>query len=142
MSNRVRTQLSVKNPYYIEPERMLELRHFVHQYDSWKRWVKDYNFKYGTVFYSGMGRDQNVHKPVEEEVERRDRFVSSIDMVDKTLCEAFNEMTNSIRNYILEAITGNKSYEWLRTMHNVPFGKDYYFRRYRKFYWLLDKVRK
>lgn len=142
MSHRVRTKLSIKNPCYISPERMLELRHFVHQYDSWRCWLKDYSFKYGTASYDGVPHDKNIRKPVEEEVERRDRFLSYIDMVNKTLEKAFSEIPDSFRNYILEAITTNKSYEWLRTMHNVPFGKDYYFKRYRTFYWLLDKVRK
>lgn len=142
MSNRVRTKLSVKNPYYISPERMLELRHFVYQYDSWKRWLKDYSFKYGMITYDVIYHDRNICKPVEEEVERRDRFLSHIDMVNKTLENSFSEIPDRVLNYILEAITTNKPYEWLRTKHNVPFGKDYYFKRYRKFYWLLDKVRK
>jgi len=144
MSHRVRTKLSIKNPCYISPERMLELRHFVHQYGEWVKALKEWSFKYGSIRYGNLSYGDRLAtpKPTEEQAELRDYYISRIMMVEDALSEAFNDLPANIWNYILEAVTTNKSYDWLKTKHNVPFGKDYYFRRYRKFYWLLDKVRK
>lgn len=144
MSHRVRTKLSIKNPCYISPERMLELRHFVHQYEEWVKALKEWSFKYGGIRYGSMSYGDRLAtpKPTEEQAELRDYYISRIMMVEDALTEAFDELPPKIWDCVLEAITTNKSYDWLKTKHNVPFGKDYYFRRYRKFYWLLDKVRK
>lgn len=43
--------------------------------------------------------------------------------------------------YILKAVTEGLSYTYLRTKLEIPCGRDMYYDRYRRFFWLLNKVR-
>lgn len=47
----------------------------------------------------------------------------------------------SLADYILKAVTEGYSYTYLKTMLGIPCGRSMYFDRYRKFFWLLSKVR-
>ena len=60
-----------------------------------------------------------------------------IDMVEKAAKEADLELSN----YILLAVTENLSYAYLQSKLEIPCGRDMYYDRYRKFFWLLDKMR-
>jgi hypothetical protein len=44
-------------------------------------------------------------------------------------------------NYILKAVTENLSYTYLKSRLDIPCGKDMYYDRYRKFFWLLNEAR-
>jgi hypothetical protein len=43
--------------------------------------------------------------------------------------------------YILKAVTEDLSYNYLKSRLEIPCGKDMYYDRYRKFFWLLSKER-
>lgn len=43
--------------------------------------------------------------------------------------------------YILKAVTEGLSYTYLRTKLDIPCGKDMYYDRYRRFFWLLSEIR-
>ena len=43
--------------------------------------------------------------------------------------------------YILKAVTEGRSYTYLRTRLGIPCGKDMYYDRYRRFFWLLSEIR-
>ena len=43
--------------------------------------------------------------------------------------------------YILKAVTEDLSYNYLKSRLEMPCGKDMYYDRYRKFFWLLSKER-
>lgn len=51
------------------------------------------------------------------------------------------EADNDLHTYILKAVTEGLSYTYLRTKMNIPCGRDMYYDRYRKFFWLLDNAR-
>ena len=51
------------------------------------------------------------------------------------------EADRYLSQYILKAVTENLSYTYLKTKMGIPCGKDMYYDRYRKFFWLLNKVR-
>ena len=51
------------------------------------------------------------------------------------------ETDNCLHNYILKAVTEGRSYTYLKTVMNIPCGRDMYYDRYRKFFWLLDRAR-
>lgn len=44
-------------------------------------------------------------------------------------------------SYILKAVTEGLSYTYLKTALEMPCGRDAYYDRYRRFFWLLDKER-
>ena len=60
-----------------------------------------------------------------------------IEMVEKIAKEA----DDYLWQYILKAVTENLSYTHLKTRFDIPCGKDMYYDRYRKFFWLLNKAR-
>jgi hypothetical protein len=60
-----------------------------------------------------------------------------IEMVERIAKEA----DDYLWYYILKAVTENLSYTYLKTKLSIPCGKDMYYDRYRKFFWLLSKVR-
>jgi hypothetical protein len=43
--------------------------------------------------------------------------------------------------YLLKAVTEGLSYTHLKTKLDIPCGKDMYYDRYRKFFWLLSEFR-
>jgi hypothetical protein len=51
------------------------------------------------------------------------------------------EADDYLWQFILKAVTENLSYTHLKTKFDIPCGKDMYYDRYRKFFWLLSKVR-
>lgn len=48
----------------------------------------------------------------------------------------------STGNYIFKAVTDGVSYVWLNMHTDIPCGKDMFYDRYRRFFWLLDGVRR
>ena len=51
------------------------------------------------------------------------------------------EADRYLYEYILRAVTENLSYTYLKSRLNIPCGKDMYYDRYRKFFWLLSASR-
>jgi hypothetical protein len=47
-----------------------------------------------------------------------------------------------LHRYILKAVTEELSYTYLKAKMDIPCGKDMYYDRYRKFFWLLSEARK
>jgi hypothetical protein len=46
-----------------------------------------------------------------------------------------------LHEYILKGVTENRSYTYLRSKLEIPCGRDLYYDRYRRFFWLLSEVR-
>lgn len=141
MSTKIKPEVSIKNDYYIEKERYYELKHFCRQWPSWARILHDYEIHYPQFNADGMPRDA-YHKaevnPTAEEVERRDYA----DRCSRMLNECAYKSDEDIGYYILLGVTEGLSYDILQVKHNIPCGREYYYNRYRKFFWLLDKMRR
>lgn len=58
-------------------------------------------------------------------------------MVEQTAIEA----DANLAYYILKAVTEGLSYSHLKARLEIPCGKDMYYDRYRRFFWLLSKIR-
>ena len=122
---RMRTTISKKNPYWVPKHRFLELRHFSLQY---KDWVKELNDI--CLIPSDPGFD-----PTGEIASRTAKLKSNIELVEKCCHDA----DAGIWRFIFLAVTEDYSYEHLRTALHIPCGKDYYFTRWRKYFWLLSQ---
>jgi hypothetical protein len=55
--------------------------------------------------------------------------------------KAAREADRYLYDYILKAVTEDLSYTYLKSKMDIPCGKDMYYDRYRKFFWLLNKLR-
>lgn len=68
---------------------------------------------------------------------QRMSYLEKIQMIEKASMDA----DDVLYPYILKAVTEGLSYVYLKSSLDIPCGKDLYYDRYRRFFWLLDKLR-
>lgn len=136
MATVIRAEISEKNKYWIDKHRHYELKHFCLQYPSWK---KAYNSLDGFE-----GRNKDVYckvttpsDPTGKVVEMRTVYLERMELVKRIAYEADRELGS----YIFVAVTEGLSYTYLRTKLSIPCGRDMYYDRYRRFFWLLSQAR-
>ena len=138
MATIIRPQISTKNKYWIDKHRHYELKHFCLQYPAWKKTYVDLD-KMG-IPVSSIERVSSSNLPGDPTARRavvKAQLNERIEMVENSAKEA----DDYLWQYILKAVTENLSYTHLKTKFDIPCGKDMYYDRYRKFFWLLSKVR-
>ena len=138
MATIVRPELSIKNKYHIDKHRHYELKHFCLQYPLWKKAYKD--LESINIALSTIGRLPSSNTPGDPTAKRaiaKAQLIERIEMVEQIAKEA----DDYLWQYILKAVTENLSYTYLKSKLDIPCGKDMYYDRYRKFFWLLNKVR-
>lgn len=139
MATTIRAELSEKNRYWIDKHRHYELKHFCLQYPSWK---KEYDIlQVPSISSSMMERFPSISlhsDPTASFAMRRTYYAERIHLIEKTAMEA----DKYLYNYILRAVTEGLSYTYLKSRLNIPCGRDMYYDRYRKFFWLLSNSRK
>lgn len=138
MTTTTRPELSKKNEYYLEKHRYYELKHFCLQYSTWKK---------AYVALDGLSRrpddlvifsqTNKIADPTAKCVEARDYYSERMRMIE----EAAKCTDEYIGSYILKAVTEGRTYENLRSVHNIPIGREAYYKLYRKFFWILSKLR-
>lgn len=136
MSTTIRPEVSVNNPYWVERHRYYELKHFCLQYSIWQKKLKDMDG------YSGGGvrqvsGDILEADPTYDAVEARNRYVKWIGLIEQTA----KDTDTVLAHYILRGVTEGLSYDVLNLKEQVPCCRDIYYDMYRRFFWLLDRVR-
>lgn len=126
-----RPELSKKNKWYIPKHRYYELKHFCLQYPEWKE-------KYeSAIRYSksvaGTGNTE-WSDPVGNSVSSMDIWKRKMDAVE----HAANCTDEALGSYILKAVTEDLSFTALKMLYDIPCGKDMYYDRYRKFFYILS----
>ena len=137
MGTIIRPELSNKNKYWIEKHRYLELKHFCLQYPIWKKAYEGLDglskrpadlAKYSTSFKSD---------PTVRCAEAMAYYSERIEMIDNVAKDTDAELAS----YILQGVTDEVSYDHLKARLDIPCCKDVYYDLYRRFFWLLNKVR-
>lgn len=137
MATALRAELSEKSRYYVEKHRMYELKHFCLQYPSWKRTCIELDgMNRPGEDLSGV-RTNTPGDPTGLCVELRTAYLNRMDLVRRTAYEADPDLAS----YIFIGVTEGVSYNYLKTKLDIPCGKDMYYDRYRRFFWLLDNAR-
>lgn len=121
---RVRTTVSKKNPYWIPKHRFLELYHFSLQYKDWVKELTD------TIYIPS----DPEFDPTGETAVRLAKLAGYCELVKKCCADA----DSVLQRFIFMGVTEGYSYDTLRTKFHIPCGKDYYYLRYRKYFWLLS----
>lgn len=131
-------ELSVKNPYWIERHRYYELKHFCLQYPIWK---KAYASLDGLSkrpkdleIFAKMSANSD---PTARCAVAKNYYAERIAMVEQTA----EDTDDAMSQYILHGVTEGCSYDILRVRYGIPCCKDAYYELYRKFFFLLSKVR-
>lgn len=129
-----RSELSRKNKYWIPKFRYLELKNFCLQYPEWKA---ELNSLDPLKAHSEISPPGIFSDPTNEIVIKRLELNKKISLIDK--CAELAEPL--ISAWLVKGITENYTYEYLKYKLSLPAGREYYYDRYRKFFFILDKKR-
>jgi hypothetical protein len=138
MSTLIRPKISEKNKYYIDKHRYYELKHFCLQYNEWKKAYADCNES--IIFANNIERQSSSNIPSDITAKyaiKRAYYADRIKIVEKAALEA----DEFLFQFILKGVTEGLSYTYLRTKLGIPCGRDMYYDRYRRFFWILSKSR-
>ena len=138
MATVIRPVISTKNKYYIDKHRHYELKHFCLQYPTWKK-LHDEALE-SCISSAKLERESSTNIPSDITAKygiRRARYAEYIKLVEDTAKKADEDLWY----YILRAVTEGLSFPYLKTVMDIPCGKDMYYDRYRKFFWLLSAMR-
>lgn len=138
MATVIRPVISEKNKYWIDKHRHYELKHFCLQYSKWKRAYAEFNDS--SVSLSMIEHFPTSNLPGDPTAKRammKAYYLDKINLVEQAAIEA----DKCLYNYILKAVTENLSYTYLKTRLDIPCGRDMYYDRYRKFFWILSNSR-
>lgn len=137
MGTKIRAEISEKNKYWISKHRHYELKHFCLQYSDWKR------------AYAGIDNlsvsDSNLDKISSNSILditskcaiAKAEYARKIEMVENAAKVADPDLWQ----YILKAVTEELSFTYLKSRLEIPCGRDMYYDRYRRFFWILSKAR-
>ena len=136
MSN-VRPELSKRNPYWLEKHRRYELMHFCMQYPIWKKAYKSIDGLMRNERYLQVEKDSGHGDPTAKCVEAKQFYEERMNMVE----DAAKKTDPNLWTYILKGVTENLSYDKMSASETLPCSRDTYYELYRKFFWILNKIR-
>lgn len=139
MCTKIRAEVSPKNKYWISRHRYYELKHFCLQYPMWKKAyaaLDDLTIK-SPILEERLSPTNAYSDPTAKWGMARAYYSERIDMIRKVAMATDEDLYI----YILKAVTEDLSYTYLKSRLDIPCGKDMYYDRYRKFFWLLSKER-
>ena len=137
MATVIRAEISEKNKYWIDKHRHYELKHFCLQYYSWKKAYEELTGLNGRSDDTSYSKSNIPGDPTGKCVEMRSVYLERMDLIRRIAFEADPDLAD----YIFKAVTENLSYTYLKGIMNIPCGRDMYYDRYRRFFWLLSKSR-
>lgn len=129
--NNQRSELSNKNKYWIPKYRYLELKNFCFQYPEWKKTLISIS---ELKTHSQISTSGNFSDPTSETALKKLKYQSLIDLIEQTAIDADPDLAK----WLVKGITENYSYEFLKYQLGLPAGREMYYDRYRRFFWLLD----
>lgn len=138
MATVIRAKISEKNKYYIDKHRYYELKHFCLQYKEWKRAYEARNE--AIIFTSTIDKlpSSNVTSDLTAKYAlRKVQYAERIKLIEQTAKDA----DEFLYPYLLKAVTEGLSFTHLKARLDIPCGRDMYYDRYRKFFWLLSELR-
>lgn len=134
----IRPELSQKNKYYVDRHRYYELKHFCLQYPLWKKAYEEIDEIAVPVSAICHFPSSNIHSDVTAKYGMMKDFYSRrMQLVE----DAARKADPVLASYILAGVTEGLSYDTIKSRLDIPGGRDMYYDRYRKFFWLLDKAR-
>lgn len=138
MGTTIRPEISQKSKYYISKHRYYELKHFCLQYHDWmkERYYIRENVL-GSTSVITANSDGSKDSPVEKAVIRLEELNKKISLIVDTI----KEVDESLYNYILMSVVDAASYDSINTKFGVPCCKEVFYKKYREFFYKLDKKR-
>lgn len=140
MATVIRPEISKSNTFYIERERYLELSHFCRQYSGWKKELAGID----GMSARAPGADEHISggspsDPTAMYAMARNYYARRIGMVEEAARKATNELYSSA---MVKAVSEGKTYDQLEALGIAHCGRRAWYAAYRRFFWILDKLRK
>lgn len=136
MATVIRAVISENNKYWINKHRHYELKHFCLQYPAWKKACAELD-GFGRKGCDVCSQPTTPGDPTAKCVELKSGYMERMDLVRRTAYDADPDLAD----YIFKAVTEGLSYTYLKSVMNIPCGRDMYYDRYRRFFWLLSNSR-
>ena len=134
----IRSELSEKNPYWIERHRYHELKQFCLQYPIWKKTYESIDGLLGRpADLSTFGKVKHISNPTERIGIMKAYYSERMDMIWRAAEKAEPELAQ----YIVRGVTEGLSYDLIKVKMDIPCCKDVYYSAYRRFFWILNKER-
>ena len=132
----LKAELSNSSKYHISKHRYYELKHYCMQYKEWKDMLLRINEypEYFVKLYTDYSQNES---PTEHVAMMRADLERNIKLIEQTALKC----DDYLGKYILKAVTEDVSFITLQTIYDIPCGKDMYYDRYRKFFWMLSQFR-
>ena len=123
--------------YGINKHRFLELKYHCLQYQDWRRELANMQDTVKAIQYGKEGKGSpSIGSATESLAIRRIELEEKCKTIEQTAIEADPELYQ----YILEGVTTDyATYRYLKDAKKIPCGKDMYYDRRRKFFYLLSK---
>lgn len=134
MGTVIRAEISKKGKYWISKHRYYELKHYCLQYKEMKEELESL-IKLPGSFCDVSGRTGFDGDRTGDTAIERAYLTRRIEAIEQATIEADPD----IYKWILKAVTEGYSYEYLRGVLGIPCSRDYYYDKYRKFYWILSR---
>lgn len=133
-------ELSKRNKYYISKERFLELKHFCMQYKEWKKACRELDDAGINSRYI-LTPNKALYNPVTgsdvEKIAMSKMYYSNKIEIVQTAAELADE---DLYWWLLKGITEGYGYTYLHMTLKMPCSKNMYYDKYRKFFYILDKL--
>mgnify|MGYP003571266807 CR=1 FL=1 len=133
--NQVRPEISYKNKYYIPKHRYYELKHFCMQYPIWQSAYYSLDGLSKRIIDGSGIRGTGFSDPTGRTAVARDFYQTRMKMVERAAAQVEDG------DYILKAVIYGLSYTYLSMNTNISISRDVYYEEYRKFFWILNKIR-
>lgn len=138
MATLIRAEISENNKYWIDKHRHYELKHFCLQYPAWKKAYAEFDdLNLPLSMIERIPPSDGPSDPTAKRALIKAQYAEKINLVESVAKEA----DTYLYKYLLKGVTENMSYRYLKTKFDIPCGKDMYYDRYRRFFWLLSKSR-
>ena len=137
MTTLIRPEISKSKDFWISKHRYYELKHFCLQYPEWKAKVLESTYLKGSSIVSGAKKQVEFLDPVHNYISEIDHYQRNMEMVEAA-CEAADM---ELKLYLLEAVTKEVSWEYLKQVKEIPCGRSAFYKAYRKVFWILDKLK-
>ncbi len=135
MGTMIRPKVSNKNTYYISKHRYYELKHFCLQYPEWQNsYISIDGLPSKSANVGEIRKGGHTSNPTAMYAEARLYYKDRMYMVETAAKEAAGDLAQ----LLLKAVTEGLSYNTI----TPPCCKEVWYTAYRRFFWLLDKVRK
>ena len=137
MSTVIRPEISDKKKYWISKERYYELKHFCLQYPEWRKLYSELSEASFPLAFSDVRYDSTLTDSTGDKASEMFSLRRKMSLIEDAAVRA----DNTLCRYIFKAVTENLSYVYMDTIMHIPCGKDMFYDRYRKFFWLLSSER-